>query len=153
MKNHQYYMEIAILAAKEAKKEHGVAIGAVIVNETGDVIASSGSLAGPTSDPTAHAEVNCIRIAAENIDSPDLKSCTLYSTLESCHMCLSAAAWAKIPEIYFGAYKKDVSDRFFDIKGQYSSEDEARKMNLRDGETMHVQGGILERECAELLSE
>jgi tRNA(Arg) A34 adenosine deaminase TadA len=66
-------------------------------------------------------------------------------------MCLSAAAWARIPEVYFGAYKKDVDPSLFDIKGDFSDEVEGGRMNLREKVSMKVQGGVLETECADLL--
>jgi len=147
------YMEEAIKAAKEAQQEGGVAIGAVLVHEqNGNIIASGGSIVALTNDPTAHAEVNCIRAATKNLESDDLNEYTLYSTLEPCHMCLSAAAWARIPRVYFGAYRKDVDASLFDVKGDYSDEEEAQRMNLRDEHTMLAQGGILEVRCAQLLN-
>ena len=146
------YMQLAIVAAKEAKLEGGVAIGAVLVNQSsGEVASSGGSLVGVTKDPTAHAEVNCIRAAARKLGTDDLYGYTLYSTLEPCHMCLSAAAWAKIPRVFFGAYRKDVDENLFDIRGEFSDEQEAERMNLREEARMHVKGGILEAECSKLL--
>ena len=151
-KNQNEIMQIAINSANEAKAEGGVAIGSVLVDDkSGEIIASGGSLVSVTLDPTAHAEVNCIRSAAEKLGTPDLFGYTLYSTLEPCHMCLSAAAWAKIPRIYFGAYRKDVDKNLFDINGDFSDETEAARMNLRENTEMIVQGGVLEAECAALL--
>ena len=148
------YMKLAISAAKDAQFEGGVAIGAVLVKESsGDVLSSGGSLVGVTKDPTSHAEINCIRTAAKILGTDDLFSYTLYSTLEPCHMCLSAAAWAKIPRVFFGAYRKDVDKNLFDIRGQFDDEQEAARMNLREKTSMQVKGGILEAECAELLSD
>ena len=67
-------------------------------------------------------------------------------------MCLSACAWAKIPNVYFGAYRKDVSETLFDIKGDFSDEAESGRMNLRERINMNVVGGVLEDECAKLLA-
>lgn len=67
-------------------------------------------------------------------------------------MCLSAASWARIRKIFFGAYRKDVDQTLFDIKGHFSDEQEAQRMNLREDAKMQVRGGILEQECAGLLS-
>ena len=146
------YMHEAIKAAKEAQQEGGVAIGAVLVHEqNGTIVATGGSIVALTNDPTAHAEVNCIRQASKDLESDDLTDYTLYSTLEPCHMCLSAAAWARIPRVYFGAYRKDVDTSLFDVSGDYSDEEEAKRMNLRDEHHMTAEGGILEAECAALL--
>ena len=145
-------MQAAINAAKQAKKDGGVAIGAVLVSDsTGEIVATGGSLAGPSNDPTAHAEVNCIRAASKKLKTDDLFNFTLYSTLEPCHMCLSAAAWARIPRVFFGAYRKDVDKNLFDTIDKSSDEAEAPHMNLREDAKMHAQGGILQDDCAKLL--
>jgi tRNA(Arg) A34 adenosine deaminase TadA len=146
------YMRQAIAAAAEAQKEGGVAIGAVLVNDaSGEIVATGGSLVGVTKDPTAHAEVNCIREACQKLGTDDLYGHTLYSTLEPCHMCLSAAAWARIAQVYFGAYRKDVDPTLFDTKDLAGDEQEAAHMNLRENIQMRAEGGILEQECAALL--
>jgi len=148
----EQYMKHAIYAANEAREEGGVAIGSILVkNATGEIVASGGSNVGVTHDPTSHGEINCIRNACQQLCSDDLFGYTLYSTLEPCHMCLSAAAWARIPVVLFGAYRKDVDETLFDIKGTFSDEREARRMNLREEDSMAVEGGILEKECAALL--
>ena len=144
-------MRAAIEVAEHTVRTGGVAIGAVLVDSGGTVIAAGGSMVGLTHDPTAHAEINAIRNAAKRLNSDDLYNLTLYSTLEPCHMCLSAAAWARIPGIYFGAYRKDVDPSLFDITGDFSDEAEGKRMNLRERTHMRVKGGICEAECAELL--
>lgn len=152
MKTNEIYMKTAIDVAILSKNSGGVAIGAVLVdNKTGEIVAKGESVVSLTKDPTAHAEINCIRTASRMLATDDLYSLTLYSTLEPCHMCLSASAWARISTVYFGAYKKDVNNSLFDIKGDFSDEHEGRRMNLRENLSMHVTGGILEKECADLL--
>ena len=146
-------MKQAIEVAIKWNSDGGVAIGSVLVNSsTGQVVATGGSSVGPRKDPTAHAEINCIRDAATLLGTDDLYGLTLYSTLEPCHMCLSAAAWARISHLYFGAYRKDVDETLFDIKGDFSDENEGLRMNLRENISMVVKGGVLETVCAELLA-
>lgn len=153
MQTNEGYMRKAIESALQAQKSGGIAIGAVLVDDaSGDVVASGGSMVATMRDPTAHAEINAIREAARLLGTDDPFELTLYSTLEPCHMCLSAAAWARIPRIYFGAYRKDVDETLFDIKGDFSDETEGKRMNLRENLSMSVQGGLLEHECASLLS-
>lgn len=152
MEENKKYMRAAIAAAEAAKDEGGVAIGAVLVeNSSGDIVATGGSVVGLTHDPTSHAEVTCIRAACKQLNTDDLYGYTLYSTLEPCHMCLSTAAWARIQRIYFGAFRKDVDESLFDIKGNFSDEQEAARMNLRENSQMEAHGGLLEKECASLL--
>lgn len=150
--NHEVYMQAAIAVAKKSTQDGGAAIGAIIVDPDGEIIARGESIVAVAHDPTAHAEINCIRAVAEARGSDDLFDCVLYSTLEPCHMCLSAAAWSKIPQVFFGAYRRDVDETLFDITGNFSDEQEAPRMNLRDGIAMHVQGGVLEEACAALLA-
>lgn len=146
------YMHIAIEVAHSSSKDGGAVIGAVLVGSDGGIVATGESVVGPTHDPTAHAEVNAIRKAAQIRGDDDLHDMTLYSTLEPCHMCLSAAAWARIPHVVFGAYRKDVHrDSYFDILGSSSDEEEAKRMNIHSRAQMIVEGGVLRQECTELL--
>lgn len=149
----EMYMQKAIDIAQASAHEGGAKIGAIIVdNSTGEIVAKGESLVGPTHDPTSHAEVNAIREASRLRQTDKLKDATLYSTLEPCHMCLSAAAWARIPVVMFGAYKEDVHhDSYFDIKGSFSDEEEAERMNIHSHEQMLVRGGICRDECVRLL--
>ena len=152
MIDNERYMRAAIEAARHAERTGGVAIGAVLVDAaSGEIVAAGGSMVGLAHDPTAHAEINAIRNAAKRLSSDDLYNLTLYSTLEPCHMCLSAAAWARIPRVYFGAYRKDVDGSLFDIMGDFSDEAEGGRMNLRERTHMQVKGGVCEAECAALL--
>ncbi|MCH4154186.1 MAG: nucleoside deaminase [Saccharofermentans sp.] len=52
-------------------------------------------------DPTAHAEMNAIRMASSKLHSKFLDDCILVTTAKSCPMCLAAACWARIPRIYY----------------------------------------------------
>jgi guanine deaminase len=76
--------------------------GAVIAQ--GDkIISATGNTVTRDNDPTAHAEINAIRLASKKLGTFDLSSCQLYSSCEPCPMCLSAAYWARIPVIYYSA--------------------------------------------------
>ncbi len=152
MKDNEWYMARAIEVAKHAEQTGGVAIGAVLVDRgSGEIVAAGGSVVGLAHDPTAHAEINAIRNAAARLETDDLYNLVLFGTLEPCHMCLSAAAWARITQVYFGAYRRDVDESLFDIKGDFSDETEGGRMNLREKTSMQVHGGVLEQQCAALL--
>lgn len=97
------YMKLALRHAQHAFREGEVPIGAVIVDGSGTVIASSRNKVESRKDPTAHAEINCIRDAAEYFDNWRLLDCTLYTTLEPCPMCMSAANAARIKKVVFAA--------------------------------------------------
>ena len=95
-------MDLALKAAKTAGKSGEVPIGCVIVLN-GDVIATAGNRTLAERDPTAHAEILAIRLAAEVLGSERLVDCDLYVTLEPCTMCAAAISFARIRRLYYGA--------------------------------------------------
>jgi len=102
------FMKLAIQVAKETMKQNpGGPFGAVITNPEGKVIAATGNRVLEMHDPTAHAEMNAIRIASESLGTHDLSGCTLYATGYPCPMCLSAIIWANIKTVYFGCSPED----------------------------------------------
>ncbi len=99
-------MERAIKEAKAAAPKGQYPLGAVVVRD-GKILSTAHNTAHKTNDPTAHAEVNAIRSAAQKVGSRYLQHAWLYSTLEPCPMCVSAAIWAKMAGIVYGATKED----------------------------------------------
>ena len=99
-----YFMKIAFTEAIKAKNRDEVPVGSVIVDERNNIIASNGNRIIELSDPTAHAEILCIREASKKIQSERLVNCSLFSTLEPCAMCASAISFARIKNLYFGAF-------------------------------------------------
>lgn len=93
------------LAAGNACTSAGGPFGAVIVKE-GEVVSSAVNTVTKDNDPTAHAEVNAIRAACRKLGTFDLTGCTLYSSCEPCPMCLSAAYWAHINQVFYAADRK-----------------------------------------------
>src|SRR5713226_6576883 len=96
------FMDLALKAAETAGKSGEVPIGCVIVRDN-EVIAAAGNRTLTERDPTAHAEILAIRLAAEVIGSERLVDCDLYVTLEPCTMCAAAIAFARIRRLYYGA--------------------------------------------------
>ncbi len=106
------YMLEAINEAKineDNNFKDGGPFGAAIVKD-GKVIATSRNTVIESKDPTAHAEINVIRTAAQILETHDLSGCTLYTTCYPCPMCLSAIIWANIKEVYYGNTKKDAEN-------------------------------------------
>ena len=94
-------MEKAALAALgNIGSGAGGPFGAAIVKD-GEVIAVAANSVLSTHDPTAHAEVNAIRKAAEVLGTHNLSGCEIYATGYPCPMCLSAVVWANIDKIYY----------------------------------------------------
>lgn len=96
------YMDVALHEARAAGARGEVPVGAVIVVD-GAVIAAAGNRTRERSDPTAHAEVEAIRAAAQALGSERLTEADLYVTLEPCAMCAAAISFARIRRLYYGA--------------------------------------------------
>ena len=96
------FMDLALKAAENAGKSCEVPIGCVIVLNN-EVIAAAGNRTLTEHDPTAHAEILAIRLAAEVVGSERLVDCDLYVTLEPCTMCAGAISLARIRRLYYGA--------------------------------------------------
>lgn len=97
-------MRMALSHAEAAAGLGEVPVGAVVVDEaTGDVL--GGAANGPVglNDPTAHAEIRAIRIAADSVGNYRLTGLTLYVTLEPCPMCAGAISHARIGRVVWGA--------------------------------------------------
>src|SRR3989442_10578597 len=102
------YMHLAIQKAQEGIAAGQSPFGAVIIKDD-QVVAATHNTVWRDSDPTAHAEVNCIRRAASALQTIFLHGCRMYSTTEPCPMCLSAIHWAKIERVVYGASIADAA--------------------------------------------
>jgi guanine deaminase len=91
----------------------GGPFGAVIVRD-GEILAASGNSVLRDNDPSAHAEVNAIRMACKKIGAPNLKGATLFTSCECCPMCYATAYWARVDKIYYAAAWTDYADLFDD---------------------------------------
>ena len=97
------YMTEALDEARAAGGRGEVPVGAVIVSQTGAVVARAGNRTRELRDPTAHAEVLAIRAACAAVGSERLVGHDLYVTLEPCAMCAGAISAARIGRLYYGA--------------------------------------------------
>ncbi len=95
-------MAMALEQARRAAAGGEVPVGAVVMRE-GAVIAAAHNAPRTLHDPTAHAEITAIRMAAEKIGSERLDGCELWVTLEPCAMCAGAIAHARIDRLYYAA--------------------------------------------------
>ena len=130
-------MRQAIAEAQNALNKGEVPIGAVVV--CGDrIVARAHNLVETLGDPTAHAEMQAITAATDAIGGKYLPECALYVTVEPCPMCASAAYWAQVGKIVYGAA---------DPKRGYSS----ISSGLLHPKTT-VLNGVLASECGELMT-
>lgn len=138
-------MERALALAAYAAEQDEVPIGAVVVNpENGEIVSEAYNLSEHVADALAHAEILAIRKACEKLKCNRLRGMDLYVTLESCTMCAAAISFARIQNLYFGA---------IDAKGGAV----VSGVKFYDSPTCHhrpeVQGGIMERECGQILKD
>ncbi|MBO4462746.1 MAG: nucleoside deaminase [Prevotella sp.] len=136
--NHEKYMRLALDEAKKALAKGEVPIGAVVVCQE-HVVARAHNLTETLTDPTAHAEMQAITIAASELGGKYLTQCTLYVTVEPCVMCAGAIGWAQVPQVVYGC------------------RDDKRGFLTYAPQALHpkadVVGGILEAECRQLMQE
>lgn len=131
-------MSISINEAKKSGRD--VPVGAVVV-KNGDVIATAHNERELDNDVTSHAEILAIQKAEQVLGNWRLDDCDLYVTLEPCPMCGWAILQSRIKNVYFGSYDTNY--------GAFFSKVDLRKFSTF---TPNVYGGIMEKECDELLN-
>lgn len=131
-------MSISINEAKKSGRD--VPVGTVVV-KNGDVIATAHNERELDNDVTSHAEILAIRKAEQVLGNWRLDDCDLYVTLEPCPMCGWAILQSRIKNVYFGSYDTNY--------GAFFSKVDLRKFSTF---TPNVYGGIMEKECDELLN-
>jgi len=129
---------MALAEARIALEKGEVPIGAVVVCKD-RVIARAHNMTETLTDVTAHAEMQAVTMAANQLGGKYLTDCTLYVTVEPCVMCAGALGWAQLPRIVFGC------------------RDEKRGYQRFAPQALHpkatITGGILEEECRLLMTE
>ena len=140
MSHDERWMLEALKEAQAALREDEVPVGAVVVRDD-KIVARAHNLSQQKGDPTQHAELLALQQAQKVLGSLD--RCTLYVTMEPCAMCAGAMVLLKLPRLVFGAFdascgctgsRVDLTDHWF-----YHS--------------VETWGGVLEKDCAALLSE
>ena len=138
--NHIDWMQQAFAQARIAEENGEVPIGALIVVND-EVIAKGYNQTILLKDPTAHAEIVCIRQACLAQNNHRLKDATLYITLEPCIMCYGAIIQSRVSHIVYGA--SDAKNGVFSQPGRSDT------LNLNHHPT-HI-GGIMEASCRDQL--
>ncbi|WP_295072408.1 nucleoside deaminase [Ruminococcus sp.] len=138
------YMQRALELAQMAFDEGEVPVGAVVVKKTtGEIVGEGRNMRETAKNALAHAEIIAIDAACKKLGGWRLPDCAIYVTLEPCPMCCGAIINSRIDNVYFGAY--DVKSgsavsvqKMFEFPYNYRPE---------------VTGGIMEKECADILSD
>lgn len=137
-------MQQAISLAKEAAINGDVPVGALVVDDAGNIVGQGANLREQDNDPTAHAEIVAIRNAARKIGNYRLDELTMVVTLEPCGMCAGAIAQSRIKRLVFGSFDEkygavgSVWDLLRDSRAIYKPE---------------VLSRVLENECSQLISD
>lgn len=135
--NDERFMRMALAEAHIALEKGEIPIGAVVVCK-GRVLARAHNMTETLTDVTAHAEMQAVTMAANQLGGKYLTDCTLYVTVEPCVMCAGALGWAQLPRIVYGC------------------RDEKRGYQRFAPQALHpratVTGGILEEECRLLMT-
>jgi tRNA(adenine34) deaminase len=126
----QDFMRRALELARHAQSEGEVPIGAVVVLDR-QVIGEGWNRPISASDPTAHAEIQAMRAAAQKLNNYRLTGASLYVTLEPCDMCVGAMFHARIARVVYGAT-------------------DPKKLVLKNN--VKLEGGVLAQECGSILS-
>ncbi len=100
-----HFFDELFLQAKMARDNNEVPIGAIIVDKNKRIIAQSYNQVEKLKDPTAHAEILCIKEACKKLDTKYLFDCSIYVTIEPCFMCAAAISFAKIAKVYFSGFE------------------------------------------------
>jgi len=137
-------MQQAITLAQEVKSSADVPVGALIVNNAGEIVSFGKNEREKDNDATAHAEIVAIRGAGEKLGSWRLDDLTLVVTLEPCVMCAGAILQSRIRRLVFGAFDQKAG-------AVGSSLDVIR--DVRALSKVEVVSGVLEDECAKLLTD
>ena len=135
------YMHLALEEARIAAAEGEIPVGAVLV-KNGEVIARAHNRRENDHDPTAHAEVLCMRQAARVLGDWRLRGCTLYVTLEPCPMCAGARVMSQLSRCVYGALddKQGCCGSVYDLPGDPAL-----------GSQTQWQSGVMAEECCELM--
>ena len=138
----ELFMKEALKLAQESFEENEVPVGAVVVK--GNKIVGVGrNRREKTKNALAHAEIEAINNACQNLGGWRLWECDIYVTLEPCPMCSGAIVNARIPNVYFGAFDKN-----FGCCGSTLN-----ILELNNSFKPNYQGGFLEDECSKMLTD
>lgn len=138
------WMRQAIEMARDAAEIGEVPVGAIIIDSIGGVLAAASNLTIKNTDPTAHAEILALRIAAAHVGNYRLTGTTVYSTIEPCAMCAGALVNARVARLVYGA----ADERFGAVESKFRICD-SPDLNHR----IEITSGVLADECRRLMQE
>ncbi len=141
--DYQNLIQQALALANQAATFDDVPVGALVVNDQGEIIGVGENLREKNNDPTAHAEIVAIKNAAQKIGNWRLDDLTMVATLEPCAMCAGAIVQTRMKRLVFGAFDEKAG-------AVVSVVDVVR--DTRALTKIEVISGVLEKECAQVLT-
>ena len=142
--DYKLLMSDALQLADQAQLHNDVPVGALVVNQMGEIIGRGKNEREKSNDPLAHAELMAIKDAAKNLNSYRFDDLTLVVTLEPCAMCAGAIAQSRFSRLVYGAFDKKAGavGSVWDL--------------IRDPRALtkiEVVSGVLQNECAGILKD
>ena len=137
------YMQRALALAERGRALGEVPVGAVITRD-GEIIGEGFNQPISGNDPTLHAEIVALRLAAAKVGNYRLPGATIFVTLEPCVMCAGALVHARVDRLVFGAFDPKAG-----AAGSVMQVANTNKLNHR----MKCESGLLDEECSALLKE
>lgn len=149
------FMNAALALALQAQAAGEVPVGAVVVKD-GEIIGRGFNAPISGHDPSAHAEMQALRDAAQNVGNYRLVGCELFVTLEPCLMCAGAIMHARIARVVYGApdFKTGVCGSLLNLFGEIDRPvaDSSHAATVRLNHHAEVTGGVLAEACSSMLS-
>ena len=136
-------MQQAIVLAKDAAIHNDVPVGALVVNEQGEILGTGHNLREESNDPSAHAEIVAMRNAASKISNWRMDDLTMIVTLEPCAMCAGAISQSRFKRLVFGAWDEKAGA----VGSVWDVIRDQRSLNK-----VEVVSGVLEKECSAILT-
>jgi len=139
-----FWMQHAFDLALKAREQNEVPVGAVLVDQEGQIIGRGWNKVVQSNDPTAHAELLALRDAASHVHNYRLNNTTLYVTLEPCCMCAGALVHARVKRLVFATrdFKAGAAGSVYNLLQGYPL-----------NHCVQIDEGVLQKECALLLTD
>lgn len=141
--NFEIPMQAAISLAKVAADKGDVPVGAIVINEHGEILGTGRNLREEMNDPSAHAEIIAMREAAAKINNWRMDDLTMVVTLEPCAMCAGAISQSRFKRLVFGAWDEKAGA----VGSVWDVIRDQRNLNK-----VEVLSGVLEKECSVILT-
>lgn len=142
-----HFVRLAINQAELAREKGNHPFGAVLVDESGEILLAAENSVISQRDAIAHAEINLIRAATQSFSPAELANCSVYTNAEPCPMCASAMVWANIRRVVFGLGMEKLYASFGDTGEAPTLKMESREIFSVAPWPIEVHGPMLEDEA------